>query len=169
MGVRSGGSSDPPASADRPSKRSPALRPATLNVEVVSAGRLRAPGLARWLAATSPRTARGAVVVALVSDARIRQLNARYRDRNSPTDVLSFAAEEPGFLGEIVIASGVARRQARQAGHPIQVELRVLALHGLLHLLGYDHERDDGRMARVERRLRRKSGLREGLIERGRR
>jgi probable rRNA maturation factor len=82
--------------------------------------------------------------------------------------VLSFAAEEPGFLGEIVIAGGVARRQARQAGHPIQVELRVLALHGLLHLLGYDHERDDGRMARVERRLRRKGGLREGLIERGR-
>jgi len=145
------------------------LRPATLNVEVISAGRLRAPGLARWLAATSPRTARGAVVVALVSDARVRQLNAKYRDKNSPTDVLSFAAGEPGFLGEIVIASGVAQRQARQAGHPIQVELRVLALHGLLHLLGYDHERDDGRMARVERRLRRKGGLREGLIERGRR
>ena len=140
-----------------------------LNVEVVSAGRLRAPGLARWLAATSPRTARGAVVVALVSDARVRQLNARYRDKNSPTDVLSFAAGEAGFLGEIVIASGVARRQARLAGHAIQVELRVLALHGLLHLLGYDHERDDGRMARVERRLRRKGGLREGLIERGRR
>jgi probable rRNA maturation factor len=139
-----------------------------LNVEVVSAGRLRAPGLGRWLEATAPRTARGSVVVALASDARVRQLNARYRAKNSPTDVLSFAAEEPGFLGEIVIASGVARRQARQAGHPIQVELRVLALHGLLHLLGYDHERDDGRMARVERRLRRKGGLREGLIERGR-
>jgi len=139
-----------------------------LNVDVVSAGRLRAPGLGRWLEATAPRTARGSVVVALVSDTRVRQLNARYRAKNSPTDVLSFAAEEPGFLGEIVIASGVARRQARQAGHPIQVELRVLALHGLLHLLGYDHERDDGRMARVERRLRRKGGLREGLIERGR-
>lgn len=154
--------------ADRPSKRSPAARPATLDVEVVSASRLRAPGLARWLAVTAPRGARGAVVIALVSDRRVRQLNARYRAKNSPTDVLSFAAEEPGFLGEIVIASGVARRQARDAGHPIQVELRVLALHGLLHLLGYDHERDDGRMARVERRLRRKGGLREGLIERGR-
>jgi probable rRNA maturation factor len=153
---------------DLPSKRSPASRPATLNVEIVTAGRLRAPGLARWLATTAPGRARGAVVVALVSDARVRRLNARYRAKNSPTDVLSFAAEEPGFLGEIVIASGVARRQARQAGHPIQVELRVLALHGLLHLLGYDHERDDGRMARVERRLRRKGGLREGLIERGR-
>jgi probable rRNA maturation factor len=142
-------------------------RSSHLTVDVVSAGRLRAPGLARWLETTAPRTARGEVVVALVSDARVRLLNARYRAKNSPTDVLSFAAEEPGFLGEIVIASGVARRQALEAGHPVQVELRVLALHGLLHLLGYDHERDDGRMARVERRLRRKGGLREGLIERG--
>ena len=154
--------------ADRPSKRSPAARPAALDVEVVTAGRLRAPGLAQWLTATAPRRARGAVVVALVSDSRIRQLNARYRAKNSPTDVLSFDAGELGFLGELVIASGVASRQARRAGHPLQVELRVLALHGLLHLLGYDHERDDGRMARVERRLRRKGGLGEGLIERGR-
>ena len=140
----------------------------SLTVEVVTAVRLRAPGLARWLHAIAPRTARGTVVVALVSDARIRKLNARYRAKDVPTDVLSFPAGEPGFLGEVVIASGVARRQAQQAGHPVQVELRVLALHGLLHLLGYDHERDDGRMARVERRLRRKGGLREGLIERGR-
>ena len=107
------------------------------------------------------------MVVALVSDTRVRQLNVRYRGKNAPTDVLSFAGGEPGFLGEVVIASGVAGRQARHAGHPVQVELRVLALHGLLHLLGYDHERDGGRMARVERHLRRKGGLREGLIERG--
>jgi len=140
-----------------------------LTVEVVSASRLRAPGLARWLQATAPRRARGTVVVALVSDARVRQLNARYRAKNAPTDVLSFGVNEPGFLGEVVIASGVARRQARRAGHSVQVELRILGLHGLLHLLGYDHERDDGRMARIERRLRRKGGLREGLIERGRR
>jgi probable rRNA maturation factor len=70
------------------------------------------------------------------------------------------------FLGDIVIARGVARRQARAAGHSELTELRVLALHGLLHLLGYDHERDGGRMRKVERRLRRKGGLREGLIER---
>jgi len=70
------------------------------------------------------------------------------------------------FLGDIVIARGVARRQARAAGHAERTELRILALHGLLHLLGYDHERDNGRMRRLERRLRRKGGLREGLIER---
>jgi probable rRNA maturation factor len=70
------------------------------------------------------------------------------------------------MLGDVVIAVGVARRQARAAGHSLQTEVRVLALHGLLHLLGYDHEHDDGRMARLERRLRRNAGLREGLIER---
>jgi probable rRNA maturation factor len=69
-------------------------------------------------------------------------------------------------LGDIVIARGVARRQARAAGHAERTELRILALHGLLHLLGYDHEHDNGRMLRLERRLRRKGGLREGLIER---
>jgi len=69
-------------------------------------------------------------------------------------------------LGDIVIARGVARRQARAAGHTETTELRVLALHGLLHLLGYDHEADQGEMARLEKRLRRKGGLREGLIER---
>jgi probable rRNA maturation factor len=71
-------------------------------------------------------------------------------------------------LGSIAIARGIARRQARAEGHSEAVELRVLALHGLLHLLGYDHEDDDGRMQRVERKLRRKGGLREGLIDRAR-
>jgi len=70
------------------------------------------------------------------------------------------------FLGDIVIARGMARRQAREAGHSEATEMKVLALHGLLHLLGYDHERDNGAMARLERRLRRRGGLREGLIER---
>jgi probable rRNA maturation factor len=77
------------------------------------------------------------------------------------------AAVGPQFLGDIVIAAGVAARQAASAGHALRTELRVLALHGLLHLLGHDHETDDGAMARLELRLRRRGRLREGLIERG--
>ena len=123
-------------------------------------------GLARWLATVAPAPVRGEVGVALVSDAHIRKLNARYRRKDAATDVLSFPSEDS--LGDIVIATGVARRQARQAGHSYATELRVLALHGLLHLLGYDHDsaKDRGRMARVEARLRAKGGLSGGLIER---
>jgi len=137
-----------------------------LVVEVVTPPTVRAPGLARWLEAVAPARARGAVTVALVPDRRIHALNRQFRQKDRPTDVLSFPAEEPGQLGDVVIALGVARRQAVAAGHPIGTELRILALHGLLHLLGYDHEQDDGRMERLERRLRRRGGLREGLIER---
>jgi len=147
--------------------------------------------LANWLSRVAPRRARGTVSVAIVSDARVRALNRQYRRIDRPTDVLSFPAAAnwpPGtqhspssdpkqfsarsassaakFLGDIVIARGVARRQAREAGHSESTEMKVLALHGLLHLLGYDHERDNGVMARLERRLRRRGGLREGLIER---
>jgi len=133
---------------------------------------VRSAGLARWLRQVAPARARGTVTVALVSDARVRALNRRYRGKDYPTDVLSFPAgsaahgRPDSFLGDIVIARGVARRQARTAGHTPPAELRILALHGLLHLLGYDHERDSGQMARLERKLRRKGGLREGLIER---
>ena len=139
------------------------------------AGRaMRLPGLAAWLARVAPARARGTVTIALVSDARIRTLNRRYRGKDSVTDVLSFAydASRPAasppqrHLGDIVIARGVASRQASAAGHPVPAELRILALHGLLHLLGYDHERDSGQMARLERKLRRKGGLETGLIER---
>jgi probable rRNA maturation factor len=106
------------------------------------------------------------MTVAIASDAHVRALNRRFRKKDQPTDVLSFPSDEPGYLGDVVIACGVATRQARAANHSLGTELRVLALHGLLHLLGYDHERDDGRMARLERRLRKHGGLREGLIER---
>ena len=157
--------------------------------------RASAPGLAAWLRRVAPRTARGSVTIALVSDGRIRALNRTYRRKDYATDVLSFPAfaletrsrasarqargpssrrsaagakaEAPdGELGDIVIATGVARRQAREAGHSERTELKVLALHGLLHLLGYDHERDNGRMRRVERRLLRQGGVGGGLIER---
>jgi probable rRNA maturation factor len=78
------------------------------------------------------------------------------------------AGRGPRHLGDIAIATGVARRQAREAGHSFQAELRVLALHGLLHLLGYDHHdaRASGRMTRLETRLRRRGGLRSALLER---
>jgi probable rRNA maturation factor len=165
-----------------------ARRPrARLRVSVVNErGRPVEPRLGRWLARVAPARARGTVNVALVSDARVRALNGRYRGKDSATDVLSFAPDDAAgrisrrrpippvqpvlpiapSMGEIVIARGVAKRQARAAGHSELTELRVLALHGLLHLLGYDHERDDGRMRRVEQRLRRRGGLRESLIER---
>jgi probable rRNA maturation factor len=127
---------------------------------------VRSAGLAAWLQSVAPARARGTITVAVVSDGRIRELNRRYRRKNRPTDVLSFPADEPGQLGDVLIALGVATRQAAAAGHNFSTELRVLALHGLLHLLGYDHERDNGEMRRLERRLRLKGGLREGLIER---
>jgi probable rRNA maturation factor len=156
--------------------------------------RLAGRGVAEWLARVAPSQARGLVSVAFVSDRRVRALNRRYRGVDRATDVLSFpSGSSPArrtrrtqrynpvltsapsassvvesFLGDIVIARGVARRQAHEAGHSELTEWRVLALHGLLHLLGYDHVRDGGRMRRVERRLRRAGGLREGLIERSR-
>jgi probable rRNA maturation factor len=125
----------------------------------------------------APVAARGGVSIALVSEQRMRALNRRYRGKDRSTDVLSFPGDrfpstqrtrrtQNRYLGEIVIARGVARRQARDAHHSELTELRVLALHGLLHLLGYDHERDGGEMRRTEQRLRRKGGLLEGLIER---
>jgi probable rRNA maturation factor len=138
-----------------------------LQIEIVSSGGVRAPGLSTWLQSVAPARARGAMTLALAPDARVRALNRQFRRKDQNTDVLSFPAEERGQLGDVVIATGVARRQAAAAGHSLQTELRVLALHGLLHLLGYDHEADDGAMRRLERRLRLKGGLREGLIERG--
>jgi probable rRNA maturation factor len=123
-------------------------------------------GLASWLEQTAPVAARGELSVALVSDRRMRSLNRQFRGKDVATDVLSFPSADNGFLGEIVIASGVTARQAREAGHPPATELKILALHGLLHLLGYDHEADEGRMAKAEARLRKKAGLPSGLIER---
>ncbi|MGE0813966.1 MAG: rRNA maturation RNase YbeY [Vicinamibacterales bacterium] len=150
-----------------------------LTVEVVARPTDRAAvrGLGRWLAGIAPAAARGRMTIAVVSDARMRALNGRFRGLERPTDVLSFPAGRPAGrsrrsgpaeLGEIAIARGVAARQARRAGHGVGVEFKVLALHGLLHLMGYDHERDRGQMARLERRLRRKAGLHGGLIERAR-
>ena len=104
--------------------------------------------------------------LALVTDTEIARLNKTYRKKNKPTDVLSFPAQpfpkrpnRNNFLGDIAIAPAVARRYARENGRSLQTEICVLILHGLLHLLGYDHETDRGQMDRVEHKLRRKLGL----------
>jgi probable rRNA maturation factor len=136
---------------------------------------VRVRALGAWLRGVAPARARGLVGIALVDDAAMRRLNRRYARKDRATDVLSFPAVTSGhhaprpahrLLGDIAIATGLAKRQAREAGHSYAEELRVLALHGLLHLLGYDHHVDDGVMARLEARLRRKGGLATGLIER---
>ena len=102
-------------------------------------------------------------------DAGTPELRRRARGRRGTPRMPALTwrmAPVPVWLGDVFIAVGVARRQAREARHSLGTELRVLALHGLLHLLGYDHTCDDGQMARLERRLRRRGGLPTGLIER---
>jgi probable rRNA maturation factor len=111
----------------------------------------------------------GEVSVLLTSDAALRRLNRRFRGKNKTTDVLSFPAEGPAaeeLAGDLAISVAAACRQGAACGHSLGTELKVLILHGLLHLAGYDHESDYGRMARRERLLRRRLGLPVGLIER---
>ena len=103
----------------------------------------------------------------ITGDAELRRLNANFRGKDYATDVLSFPSGEGGaFLGDIAISLGRARAQAREFGHPIEHEVQILMLHGVLHLMGYDHESDAGAMARAEKRWRGKLGLPNGLIER---
>jgi len=99
----------------------------------------------------------GELAVVLAGDRTLRSLNARYRGKDKPTDVLSFPGPggEAG-LGDVVISLDTAERNARALGRTLPQEVDVLALHGFLHVLGYDHETDDGTMDRLERRLRRK-------------
>jgi len=110
------------------------------------------------------------VAVCLVSDREIARLNRSYRGKHGPTDVLSFPANGRGggrhrrapgefHLGDIAISPAAARRNARELGRAVDGELRVLILHGVLHLAGYDHESDQGQMERYERRLRRRLGI----------
>jgi probable rRNA maturation factor len=118
----------------------------------------------------------------VTGDAELRRLNAQFLGNDYPTDVLSFpsranAGEDAGMasrrlarprqhLGDLAISAPRARAQAREYGHTTEDELRILMLHGVLHLMGMDHESDGGRMARAERRWRRALGLPNGLIER---
>ncbi len=102
----------------------------------------------------------------VTGDAQLRSLNAQFRNKDVPTDVLSFPSGERDPLGDIAISLGRARAQARERGHSIEEEVCILMLHGVLHLMGMDHETDRGRMARAELRWRRKLNLPAGLIER---
>jgi len=127
------------------------------------------PTLTRYLRqAQSAVGLPGEVSVLLTTDAGIRKLNRRFRNQNKATDVLSFPMDDPasGLAGDLAISIDTAARQAREQGHTLSIELRVLMLHGLLHLAGHDHETDKGQMAKAEQKLRAQLRLPSGLIER---
>lgn len=139
----------------------------------ISASRLPSPrNLARFLTdAQAAIELRGQVSVLLTTNAEIRRLNRTYRGIDRPTDVLSFsAADSPGceerVAGDLAISLPMAQRQAARYGHSLLAEVKVLMLHGLLHLAGFDHHVDNGEMNHRERLLRARLGLPHGLIER---
>lgn len=102
----------------------------------------------------------------VTGDDEMRRLNWKFRKKDDATDVLSFPAGADDRLGEIAISFDRAREQAAGFGHSIEDEVRVLMLHGVLHLVGMDHQGDRGEMRRVEQRWRRRLHLPAGLIER---
>ncbi len=112
---------------------------------------------------------KGLVNVLLTSSAEMKSLNRRFRGKDNATDVLSFPAEPDSpktTAGEIAISAEIAIKNAHVLGHSPAEEVKILVLHGLLHLRGYDHECDNGQMARREKQLRAKLNLPQGLIER---
>jgi probable rRNA maturation factor len=103
----------------------------------------------------------------ITGDPELRRLNREFRRQDCATDVLSFPSRQTlGFLGDIAISFERAQRQAAEYGHAVGTEIEILMLHGVLHLLGMDHEKDRGRMARAEDKYRARFGLPRGLIER---
>ena len=131
---------------------------------------VRPAAIVRFARKLQRETARGrAFDCVIAGDAELRRLNRDFRGEDSVTDVLSFQPASRGgesHLGDLAISIQRARAQAREFGHTTEQEIRILMLHGVLHLLGMDHESDQGRMARAERRWRAKLGLPGGLIER---
>lgn len=124
--------------------------------------------LRHFLGEITRRVARGRTISCVIADdAELRRLNRKYRAKNQATDVLSFpAAAQNGLAGDIAISIDRARAQASERGHSLADELRILMLHGALHLSGMDHETDSGEMAKAESRWRKRLGLPHGLIER---
>ena len=111
--------------------------------------------------------ARGRAFSCLVTaDQELQRLNREFRGKDYPTDVLSFPSVDRSSLGDIAISIDRAAEQARRFRHPLEDEIGILMLHGLLHLMGLDHENDRGQMARVETRWRKKLGLPDSLIQR---
>ena len=111
----------------------------------------------------------GSINVVVTSSAEMRALNKRFRGKDQPTDVLAFPAVPEAAadaVGEIALSAEIAATNARLLGHTAAEEIKILVLHGILHLRGYDHEHDNGEMARHERRLRAQLRLPVGLIER---
>lgn len=114
----------------------------------------------------------GKVNLLLTGNAEMRAINRQFRRKDKPTDVLSFPTDlkregEHAFAGEIAVSADIASENARRFGHSPAVEVKILALHGILHLAGFDHESDNGQMARKESALRRRLGLPSSLTERG--
>jgi probable rRNA maturation factor len=127
------------------------------------------------LAARRAAGLKGTVNVLVTNSATLRSLNRKFRGKNEPTDVLSFpaplselthASKKLRLAGEIAISADIAMLNALRLGHVAAQEVKVLALHGILHLVGFDHERDNGEMARKESNLRERLGLPSALIER---
>jgi probable rRNA maturation factor len=118
---------------------------------------------------------RSMVNVLVTNSSELRALNRRFRRVDKTTDVLSFPAPEVerntarGVAGDVAISADIARENAARLGHSAADEVKILTLHGILHLAGFDHERDHGEMARRESRLRRQLKLEAGLIERAQR
>jgi probable rRNA maturation factor len=113
----------------------------------------------------------GDVNVLLTANEQMRRLNHQFRQKDKPTDVLSFPSRQPGhsrekYAGDLAISIEIAKENAERLGHSFEEEIKILMLHGILHLAGYDHESDNGEMARLEDRLRRKFGLPTALISR---
>jgi probable rRNA maturation factor len=133
----------------------------------------RAAGIGRkplrdYAARLSAEVARGGIFTCLFTgDRRLRELNRRFLGKDYATDVLSFPQASFPSLGEIAVSVARARQQARDYGHSLEDELKILMLHGVLHLMGHDHESDSGSMRRLETRWRKRFGLPHGLIERG--
>ena len=132
-----------------------------------ASSRLNRRSVTRFARELEAQVARGRTFDCLVTgDAELRRLNREFRGKDYATDVLSFPIAGGAGLGDIAISLGRARAQAREFGHTVEDEIRILMLHGVLHLMGMDHESDDGRMARAERKWRKHFALPDGLIER---